>query len=219
MLISEGELWPTWLSVPVLAKQLDQVNVTFRAFGISSRFSSVWEGGDASPPQIVWCFYYLMEYVLRQGSRPHTYSFVDREVSIKNLNLNFVGYTSEPYGYRGRLTEYEVEDERQLRPEWLARFIRSHILSLLGMSYHMAGFGGILHERIGSIRISVNGEQDYLINVGDVLSKLSYTDPLDTFGDVWPREKRIPTFLDWKKNTYRIREERGLPVVSELVKE
>jgi hypothetical protein len=66
--LKETELWPTWTSVLVLAKQLGQVNATFRIFGVEkNKRGSAWRGGDGSRPQIIWVFYYLLGYVLRRG--------------------------------------------------------------------------------------------------------------------------------------------------------
>ncbi|KAF2807230.1 uncharacterized protein BDZ99DRAFT_465149 [Mytilinidion resinicola] len=228
---NENSLWPSWLSVPRLSNQLDQVNVTFRICGsekILPKWMSGWGQGNGAPPWLMWLFYYLLEYVLRRGPVPHTDSSVDREVTIKNLDLNFVGKndkeeiygeTARPIGENWKHTRYYnqsalyqgEEEDKVLRPEWLASFLMLRFLSLLEMGYHTAKYGMVLHERIGSIQFRVNGEHFALFKIGTVLRTLEHHDAGHTFGNL-PREERVAAFRAWKENALRKREERGLPV-------
>ncbi|KAF2814042.1 uncharacterized protein BDZ99DRAFT_567736 [Mytilinidion resinicola] len=216
MFVRELELWPTWLSVPVIAKHLDRVNVTFRALGLHTGAKRQWNPGDGSPPQILWCFYYLMEHVLRQGPLPHTSSSADRGVSIKTLHLDFVGPDGETCATD---TRYYIPSTvawkgKEVRPEFLAYYLWHNISMLAKMDYHTAEYGEILYERVGEVRFSVNGvEVQPPIDFGESLARLHYEGPANTFGHVWPREKRVPAFEEWKRGAWRKRVERGLPVV------
>jgi hypothetical protein len=212
MFVNEVEIWPTWLRVPVLAKQLEDVNVTIRTLGtpyFNPRYDQ-WRRGNGGPSQLVWCFYYLLEHVIRRGCLPYTSSSLVYQVSIISLNLNFVGLTGEPCEDNDRYSS--ISGERVLRPAFVADFLKDHIQQLLQMNYDTAEYGGILYERIGKIRISVNGEQQDVFDMGEILSKLSYHDHRLTFGHICDHGQRLPVFWEWKNEAYKKREERGLPV-------
>ncbi|KAF2493043.1 hypothetical protein BU16DRAFT_529270 [Lophium mytilinum] len=225
--LEESKLWPTWLSVPALSSQLDQVNATIR---ISGHHDIPWPLGNGGPPWQVWPFFYLLEYVLRRGPVPHTDSSLDREVTIKNLDLNFIGKddkeeipgeTPPPASENWKYTRYhaqsaslqddETVQKKVLRPTWLAWFLMRHCLELLGMTYHTAQYGAILHERVGSIQFSVNGKRFAHFEIGTVLRTLDDYDAGATFGHL-PREERVAAFRLWRETTTRKREERGLPI-------
>lgn len=78
------------------------------------------------------------------------------------------------------------------------------------MSYHHARYGGIVYERIGAIRIVVDGEVTE-VDLADQLAKLRFTDPGETFGHL-DRKVRLSTFWEWKKQTLASRRLLGFPV-------
>jgi hypothetical protein len=118
--------------------------------------------------------------------------------------------TGEPCEDNDRYSS--ISGERVLRPAFVADFLKDHIQQLLQMNYDTAEYGGILYERIGTIRISVNGEQQDVFDMGEILSKLSYHDHRLTFGHICDHRQRLPAFWEWKNEAYKKREERGLPV-------
>lgn len=240
MFVDEKELWPTWVSVPALSPRVDSVVATFRIFG-------TWDGegrfpfrlGDGSPPEIVWCFYSLMERFLTCGPvGKRKLQYLDRNITVKFLTLNILTPPGlEPvatddmqtYGhwYRSRIDHYYISDDEEddddaartagtnipMQPALLADFLYGYICHLLGMGYHTAREGGIMYERIGTIRICVDGELKHECDLGEYLARLRFTNALQTFGNVYPPENRVPFFWQWKKRALEMRKEAGLSMV------
>ncbi|KAK7021930.1 hypothetical protein VNI00_017159 [Paramarasmius palmivorus] len=191
ILVSQG-FWSTWTCVPILSDQVDLVTATFRVDFIPT---SGFIPGDGSPPTIYWWFYFLLEYFLKRGpvvpttsnlSRP-----VDREVCIRELVLNFVSTTGS--NLAAKLAQ---EAERAL----------SYVI---GMSYHTSPYGAIIHERVGAVRLCVNGALISEVNPGEVLSKMVYVDPVQTIGYLVIREARLVAFWEWKEKAAKLRRRRG----------
>lgn len=240
MFVQERELWPTWLCIPSLAQHVDYVDVTFRIFGPRTDGTSAFAGGDGSPPQIYWCFYFLLEYFLTHGPiRPSLGATPkpndNRQISVKTVNLNFVAGDShllpptaeESYykprrHYQGRMP-FGKEKQYIIRPEWLALTINHPFLKLLSMGYHTAAYGGIIHERVGSVRFNVDGELLQEIDIGARLASLSFAPDAghpryttQTFGHL-SGEDRLRAFWRWKEKAVQKRKERGLSVPDSVV--
>ena len=73
-----------------------------------------------------------------------------------------------------------------MRPEWLVDFVSVGLCSLLRMGYHMAWFGEILYERVGVIRVCVDGKLETDYNLAEKLAKLRFE---DTVGYASPYER------------------------------
>ena len=161
MFVNEQELWPTWLSVPALSTRVDNLAATVRIFGSpKSLGQSGFRGGDGGPPQIVWCFYSLMERFLIHGPVGKRISgSQDKNITIKVLTLNIVTPLDSNmwptdieqchHGYfrnRRNSVHRAASDQSSflIRPEWLANFLVGFISSLLRMGYHTAPYGMIL---------------------------------------------------------------------------
>jgi hypothetical protein len=232
MFVNEQELLPTWLCVPALSDRVDHVVATFRAFNTAdAKGRSGFMGGDGGPPEILWCFYSLLERFLKCGpvgdqGKPDS---PDRNITIQVLTLDFVtppdintlDTTPEKLDY-WRYTRRRRERIRSsanglpmsvVRPEWLAEFIMRDIYGLLAMGYHTAAYGGILYERIGVIRICVDGNLKAEMELGEILPTMRREDPSHTFGHIYPHELRLPAFYEWKKRALEKRREAGLPVI------
>ncbi|MCJ1295920.1 hypothetical protein MMC34_007485 [Xylographa carneopallida] len=228
MLVNERELWPTWLSVPALRTRLDNVAVTVRICGTKDHPGrSEFVHGDGSPPQIVWCFYSLMERFLTYGPvGERKLGSQDRGITVNLMTLNIVSPPdSEPtmnepvpsyadwYQSRLRDVDNKTSPTSIIRAEWLAKFLRSYLGHLLAMSYHTARYGMILYERIGIIRLCADGVLTHEYDLCTLLADIRHNDASTTFGDIWPRENRVPFFWAWKKKALRKRKEAGLPVI------
>ena len=72
MLINERELWPTWTSIPILATQIDTVEVNFRIISQGQKGWSGFSSGSGGTPRIMWSFYSLLERFLKVGSSGFT---------------------------------------------------------------------------------------------------------------------------------------------------
>ena len=105
LVADERVIYPTWTCVPFQSRSVDRVEVTFRIIGADAdlvngrvlhndrqKTSSALTYGDGSPPQLLWCFYYLLEHTLRCGpcSRPIIDRHDDHQVVIKSLSINAV---------------------------------------------------------------------------------------------------------------------------------
>ncbi|KAK7679628.1 hypothetical protein QCA50_017340 [Cerrena zonata] len=200
------------------------------------RLWSAFRIGNGSPPSLTWCFYYLLERFLRLG--PDVTRSVldptspDRKFSVKTLNVNITVGEGEVmlgeeeqgswrelqdihhYGYADDdgETPPDFQGSRVMRPEWLANFVIEYLHILTSMGYHTAKYGAILFERVGTIRVSVEGVLLHEIELGSVLDKLNWSNPGHTFGHL-NRDERLDAFAKWKRNTRKLRIKRNLPVV------
>jgi hypothetical protein len=76
------------------------------------------------------------------------------------------------------------------------------------MGYHALGYGDILYERIGSIRIMQDGVDKRNWELGGLLPKLRFDRP---------RTSKEPIFVEWTNKALKIRMKNGLPVSPDLV--
>ena len=219
MVVNERELWPTWTCVPVLTRHVEQVNVTFRLYASQSHESGYYalKPGDGSPPSLLWCFYFILEHFLKRGPGG-TFGIgeKDKEICVKVINVAFAAgegqqILQERPSWQRVYKGAKVGTGRIMQPLWIAQMISDPLSSLLCMNYHTAEYGAILHERVGTIRVSVAGELLIELNIARVLAELAWYDAGSTFGHI-PREKRLSVFWKWKKDAVKLRYERGLPV-------
>lgn len=185
-----------------------RVRVQFRVFGaLAAGARSSFVVSENGMP-IWWCFYFLLERFLRRAPGP--------EISIGRLVLDFV--TSGPpaaLAAADALIPWRISQldtglhaelrDKLMRPEWLARFAHVHVHRLLDMNHHTAAYRALLHERLGVLEIFIDGVPYKTADVGQILARLSYSDPRHTFGHV-AREDRIAAFWSWKEATIRKRQ-------------
>jgi hypothetical protein len=148
--------------------------------------------------------------------------YTDYHITIKNLTLTFPippDDTEElaapidklPWlSARTRRFTNNLEGLRSkvMRPEWLADYLLDFLRRLLSMGYHMAEYGTILYERVGSITVRVGDEAIAEIDLGEMLANVEFN---NSFGAV-PREGREEHFEKWKREAREMRLARGLPV-------
>lgn len=229
MFVNEAECWLTWLRVPVVAKQIHSVDIKFRIFDVNdTTLQSAFRAGDGSPPQIVWCFYYMLERLLFHGLntpvKADQVSPMAIPILVHSINLHF--QSADPD--QPALNDDPEGDEQRdafgvMRPEYLAKFVRRDLLGLLHVGYHGTPYGSILHDAIGRFTITANQQSIGRLEVGDILAKLSkgpdsdsewYT--MGTFGNL-PGDCRLLTFWNWKYRMVERRKGRGLPLPEEIV--
>ncbi|OJJ43902.1 hypothetical protein ASPZODRAFT_19202 [Penicilliopsis zonata CBS 506.65] len=238
--VNEKEVWPTWTMIPAPYRHLDKVTATVRLFdsGNSQQTRAIdryFHTGDRTPPKITWCFYTVLERFLRCGPLAPSLPFIsrflarpigfDQGFTIKTLVLDFLSPPPPPPknpketvkdGASDLATSNEQESVDSMvlyKADWLANFVQMYMNALLMMSYHTAAYGGILYERIGNIELRVDGELLKAVPLDKTLAELWYNDPLETFGEVWPSEYRIPVFRAWKKKALLMRKAANLPVI------
>jgi hypothetical protein len=234
--LNEMNLFPTWISVPYITKRVSTLHVDVRLFGhIMSKEVARRQVGDGGIVGFHWSFYGLLQRFLRYGpvderkksSKP-PFESDDYDVTVKLLVLNFKSAELEPAFPPDTVTydtweswhfmhfysrQRDIDLERYTtRPEWVSKFLVSEIRSLLRMNYYTASYGKILYERIGAIRILVDGDLKHEFDLASILASLRFTRPQETFGH-FVSQKRISAFWNWKKETLTRREQLGFPVV------
>lgn len=155
--------------------------------------------------------------------------FADRGILIDTLVLDFqsaeldlafppesVTYTHWTKRHLGRDHRDQSETSETLssyttRPEWLCERLQGWINSLLHMGYHTSRWGSPLYERIGTIRMLVDGQLHCEFDLAARLAGLQFTDSRSTMGHL-PRDDRESGFWKWKIETSLLREAQGFPV-------
>lgn len=230
MLLDEQSLWPTWLHLLEHTTRIDTIHATVRICGSYKKGHSSFRIGCGSPPGITWCFYSLLERILQLGPPELKKNTVvttaveekhGKGVSIKNLDLEFVSpdpskYTVfPPLQVRGYyITELEKARKNDgidyvMNSCSLLKFVESWIITLLEMGYHTAEYGRLLFERVGHIRLFLDGTLRKEIDLAELLEERSFD---DSFGN-YPREERETVFKAWKVEARKTRIALGLKVL------
>lgn len=237
--VRESYIAPTWISIPMLPKNVDRVRATFQSTGLyKHRYQlqeepyrmhrNIWSGGDGRPPNFAWMFYDLLNNFFTFGPTTPDESKrqTPRVLSLGCLELDFIDPEDtgllqpvavtykERSGARNLYQRVGWRDPdqqtvRMLRPEWIADKLAREFQSLLYMSYHTSKYGGILYERIGNIVFKVNGTTTKEFQLGETLGRLQFS---DSFGHV-RRERRLSYWIRWKENALRLRKASGLQTV------
>lgn len=92
----------------------------------------------------------------------------------------------------------ETLSSYKTRPEWLCEYLETWVSGLLYMGYHTSEFGKPLYERIGTIRMLVDGQSYGEFDLAAWLARLRFTE-----SGLWK----------WKKETLLRREAQGFPVI------
>jgi hypothetical protein len=231
----QAELLPTWISIPALSSRVRSVKATFRIAGDfhlkKSRVRKFNRGFVGTPPYINWEFYNVLHRFLFLGpvgrySGPGQDYYngrgqdirKDRQVILDHLEIEVLTPTHidpkrlRPASYRRFYQQSEPGMEKPKRnyvlsPDYLTNFICDRIGFLLGMSYHALGYGDILYERIGSIRILQDGVEKRYWDLGDCLPQLTFDKP---------GSSREPLFADFMNKIPIVRRNNGLSVTSSL---
>jgi len=223
MFVDERWLCPTWLSVPCLSMRVDKVYAALRTVN-KGRRGRAFSGGDGSPPEIVWLFYELLERFLhvgpvgqrKEGNEEKKYKYF----TIKTLDIDVITpdqstpYLETGYGLPRLISPRDLPRKDTKADEYacgLCSLMRNRIYSLLYMGYHTAEYGTLLYERIGKIRILLDGEVEQEWDIAEELKRLTFN---NSFSNV-SREQRPQVFEDWKKKAHDLRVKLGLPVLAE----
>jgi len=227
MVVNENYLWKTWLYRRAMTKRVDTVHVSFRIDWFSTYDQSGFRGGCGGPPRIVWGWYELLWQFLHSGRNFQDSNGTGKVVSIENLELDVITpntskWSIAPEGttmcHKYSPTSLEVRRKKDntdyvISPRWLLDEIKYYIRYLLRMDFYTAKYGGILYERIGKIRLFLDGELDEEIDFAKHIKEVRFT---NSFGEL-PREGREEHFARWKRQALGRRIERGLTVLPDSV--
>ena len=215
MIINDNELWPTYLSGPSLTNRFGTVHATFRIITSSRIPQKGFYGGRGGPCSKKWPMYSILERFLRVGPRGPQKHEHDHYISIKtleidvrtpNVPLELLAPKDMPF-----LTRLRSESgiDYVLHPECVFDLIASGIDFLLSMRYHHTIFGELLYERIGSIKLMLDGEVRFERDLSKELMSVQFKDAV---GNVPPGPCPEP-FKQWKRKAYNMRIQLGLPVL------
>jgi hypothetical protein len=223
MIVNEEELWPTWLSVPSVTNEVEKVRATFRYFGTANQGVASFKEGCGGPPMITWAFYDLLtRFILGipgDWYTPSADKILKHDVSIKLLELDvrspdMPANMIAPHVNYGSLQRLRKDNgvEYLMNPAFLATYIETHLWSLL--ECHTAEYGRMLYERIGTIKVYLDGELLKEWNIGNLLATLKLGRFIGTFEYPKPPQRNHKKlFRQWRKNAYNSRKQFGLPAM------
>ncbi|KAL4780107.1 hypothetical protein BJX76DRAFT_61102 [Aspergillus varians] len=199
-MLNEVELFATWLGVPQITTRVSTVYASVRLFGhIISYAAARSQSGDGGHLGFHWSFYALLERLLAYGpvdekvgrEKPNSWTnptYTDREVTIDTVVLDFSSAERE-LSFPPSEVDYQwwwrqhcamirpsadgVDlPEYKGRPDWVARRLTDELRGLLALTNHTASYGAILYERIGTIRVLVDGEVYRELDLNEELAEL-----------------------------------------------
>ncbi|KAI9369219.1 hypothetical protein BJX61DRAFT_520612 [Aspergillus egyptiacus] len=212
--VNEFNLYPTWICVPRLTTHVPKLHVSVRLLGhMVSPEEARLQGGDGGETRFPWTFYALLERFLaygpvgeKKGKEIPRYDwkgpfYMDRNVTIGTLILNITSAETElPFPPADRdfmwwflaqrvSSRYKNPENVQYkpRPEWIVQHLGTHIGALLWMTERVRGeLAQIMYERIGAIRILIEGESYREWELPETLAEIRRTREVDSLPD-WMR--------------------------------
>ncbi|KAH6662116.1 hypothetical protein B0J14DRAFT_310377 [Halenospora varia] len=232
ILIVEGsELWPTWVSVPALTNQVDKVCTTFRIDHTGELSYKLFTLGCGGPPMIVWSLLSLLDRFLRVGPVVNPVYKASGDISVNILEIDVqtpnipesLFIPDEQYHdnmlsfSRSRRARTLPEPRRVIHSATFMGIIKYYLEYLLYMNHEAADFGPVLYERIGTLRLTIDGEFHCEWDMAEELKNLTFKGDVKytkTYKDI-PREERPKIFQEWKARAYKIRQKAGLNVIAD----
>ncbi|KAG4439722.1 hypothetical protein IFR05_004800 [Cadophora sp. M221] len=163
MIVEDTSLWPTWLYVPTTTTMVEEVHVTFRIMGASTRRRCGYSGGDGGPPEIIWAFYNLLERFLLVGPVARQEKRHDKNIKIRHLKLD-VRTPDVPAGMIA--PDFNQNRLRQLRGRSGINYIKnpksviSFISSFLGFLNYWKNTRAEMstaYDKVGKITLMLDG--------------------------------------------------------------
>jgi len=194
ILLNEALLFPSWTSVPPLHQNVDTLSVTFRIFGFGGSAFNDFMDLDGSTGPAVWRFYSLLERFLRCGATRSRSPNEDREfhLQILDLNVEMPADIDKSRIAPADLTPDNLPKYRRdhsphdmvMHPATLAKFIYIWVQGILMLSdpiYASPGtpipkYAKLFFDRVGKIRISVDGKRKFEIDVKGMVRRIAERD-------------------------------------------
>ena len=186
----------------------------------------IWAAPEMNMPVVKWMFYELLTSFLEFGplaqSICETESSRKRRITVKMLELDVRSpedknqLASSGVSYRdwhsartwrmGQDESHPTEQRIQLlnaqmRPEWLVTHLRDNLSYILAMQYSTMTYGAVFYERIGKIRLLLDGD---LVQDWD-LSEQFATLPEGVHWGNGSAQYRKEWFAKWQPKTARRR--------------
>ncbi|KAJ4347810.1 uncharacterized protein N0V89_009180 [Didymosphaeria variabile] len=222
VILDECLLLPTWTNVPVITTHIDTVHVSFRMSGAYEnrqkhrKLGSYqgFMGGDGAGPAMGWQLYAVLERFIKTGAHGETgCPDTHMHVTAKCIRIDVqtpLGFGVERFGeppsdvYGRRKMEGGIH---VLEPDYLADFVEAHVIKLLaGMDYEWFTYGQILFEHVDLVVVCKDGVEHRRCDVAERLRDL---------GHIPGRRFSAEQLRRYKEDTWQVRKERGLKVLSE----
>lgn len=180
--VNDLELWPTWIFMPLLARDVEEVFVSIRTtttqrLGWKGK-TNKWLGGDGTPP-LSWAFASMLQLFLLYGPLMEVVDHStqqeenDRKITIRRLVLDVQSPSPTdisaiaPY-YPEQILPINISKLRKLRrtvtdinhvmhPELSLDFLTGSINRAL----NYPSYSRLLYERMGTIEIMLDGDVRY----------------------------------------------------------
>ncbi|KAE9377715.1 hypothetical protein N431DRAFT_434861 [Stipitochalara longipes BDJ] len=239
IIAEEKNLWPTWLYVPVLTTRVDRVYAQIRSIGFPTHKRGLFNGGAGGPPSMTWALYNLIERFLKVGPVGRQAERGDKRFSINELIIDVrtpdVGpelispertpaMNSGPlsFGNSRRRGNSASETPLMRHPKVIAIYIAWDLKRIMEMDGDYGENGAIIYERIGSIKLLVDGEPftdsawepevKSEWDLADCLANMKYGAYWGNFRRSHPQDERRRAYNLWVEKAYKSRVELGLPV-------
>jgi hypothetical protein len=192
MLVNEEFLYPTWTSVPPLVRKVDAFSVTFRIVGVANSTTNGFMDEEGSTGATIWRLYSVLERFMRCGAALSRSTMEDRRLRLKLLDINVLTPPSDsetsplaPEDVKpDKLPTHRKENaphDQTMHPAALAKFIYiwvEGILRLSDPSYALPGtpiakYSKLFFDRVSNFKISVDGEEKYYIDVGEMAREIA----------------------------------------------
>jgi len=238
VIAEEQKLWPTWLYVPALTRKVDRVYCQFRSIGFPA--GALFRGGCGGPPAMTWALLNLIERFLKVGPVGRQAERADNRFGINEVIIDVrtpdvdpeliapertpaMGSGGQSFGRRGSRPRSDSKTPLIRHPKGIAIYIVRDLNKMMEMWGDHGVHGRIIFERVGSIKVLVDGEPftdsawDHDVvsewDVADILAKIQYR---GHWGDWtkrrWSDDQRREACNNWIKKAYESRVELGLAV-------
>ncbi|KAF4629525.1 hypothetical protein G7Y89_g8621 [Cudoniella acicularis] len=222
MLVDGYFLWPTWLSVPTLSSMVDKVHTSIRNDHTSKRVYSGFAGGSGGPPIVVWPLLGILDRFLRVGPVVNPAAKAHGTMAIGVLELDvitpevaenlFIPHegcwdTLRKHGW----SENESDVKYIIPASYLVAFLEEHLDRLLSMGGEHSDYGRLLIERIGTVRLMLDGVLYHEWNMAQVLACVRFSESFSSYPGF--SRGNLAKFKEWKLEAYQIRAQLGLPTI------
>lgn len=229
MIYKGSQLRPTWLYVPKLTRQVNEVYASFRLHGTGGRG---FQQGSGGPPTIAWTFLALLERFLKVGPAGPQTEQRDMRIGIKTLIIDVCTpdvpeeVIAPEDRYERGLPELRTSTRVNyiVNPRFVAKFLADQLKWLVMMVGEWAEYGKMLYEGVGLMKVMHDGEVIQEWNLAERYDPklLAGTDSMADrprllgvrFCNVGPprrpREVVEPEFIAWKIEAYKKRQDAGL---------
>lgn len=219
MAVHGWDLWATWLLVPAVRSHVDELTVTLRLF--ANRITTTETVSNLIREEqkgLKWCFFAILERFLIHGPTTELSAGEKKDLRFyaNTLTLNIKSGVDDqdslplpdksnsehtPPGMKALSSGGQPHAYRFVpRPWWQARFLYGKLNALLRL--YAPGWGGMLYEHFGRIRMMVEGR---LVEEVDLAAMLASLQPQGAW--------HCKSFYEWRGDALRKREVAGLPVV------